>query len=107
TYSGAKIALYWSKDHQAGEFKGNRHTIGGRKKSSFVNYEHILDASTAFYLTTDGLLDQAGGERGYGFGQMRFLQFIETHCDLPFAQQRKALIATLSQYQGTLPQRDD
>lgn len=60
-----------------------------------------------YYLVTDGFLDQAGGELGYGFGDTRFAQLLMQHAALPMAEQASALDQALETYRGDYPQRDD
>ena len=60
-----------------------------------------------YYLSTDGFLDQAGGELGYGFGDTRFAQLLLAHARLPMEQQASALNDVLETYRGDYPQRDD
>jgi serine phosphatase RsbU (regulator of sigma subunit) len=106
-YSGAKISLYWNNGKDGGEWKGGRYALGGKKSAEFVNHRQAVEPDTRFYIATDGLLDQAGGEFGYGFGNRRFTHFLQEHSSLPFAEQKKALVEEISKYQGSLPQRDD
>lgn len=60
-----------------------------------------------FYLVSDGFLDQAGGDDGFGFGDRRFTDMIARYAHLPLAAQIRAFRATLAEYQGTQAQRDD
>lgn len=106
-YSGAKISLYWNNGKDGGEWKGGRYALGGKKSADFVNHRKAVEPDMRFYIATDGLLDQAGGEFGYGFGKRRFTHFLQAHSSLPFAEQKKALVEEISKYQGSLPQRDD
>jgi serine phosphatase RsbU (regulator of sigma subunit) len=106
-FAGAKISLYWCDGSEVGEIKGGRHSIGGKRTPSFQNQTLELDARKTFYLTTDGLLDQAGGTRGFGFGQERFTALMRRHAALPVADQQQAFDAELEDYRGSLPQRDD
>jgi serine phosphatase RsbU (regulator of sigma subunit) len=107
TFAGAKVSLYWSDGEQVGEVKGDRHAIGGKRRPTFVNKTTPMDPKTTFYLTTDGMLDQAGGPKGYSFGHARFAALMQRHAKLPFAQQKDAFAEELAEYQGTLAQRDD
>lgn len=107
TFSGAKNSLYYCADSQVNEVKGSRYAIGGKRANHFVNQEVKAVSGVTFYFSTDGLLDQAGGNRGYGFGSRRFTQFLRDNCHLPFSEQRKVLLEELRKYQGSLPRRDD
>lgn len=106
-YAGAKISLYWSDGREVGEMKGGRRAIGDRRQGSYVDSEISLQPGVNYYLVTDGFLDQAGGELGYGFGDTRFAQLLKEHAALPMAAQASALDQALEAYRGDYPQRDD
>jgi serine phosphatase RsbU (regulator of sigma subunit) len=89
------------------EVRGGRRAIGHKRAPAFANATLPLDPRVTFYLTTDGLPDQAGGEKGYGFGHDRLAILLTRVSGLPFAEQRVAFEAALAEYQGGLPQRDD
>ncbi|AWB32698.1 biofilm regulation protein phosphatase SiaA [Orrella marina] len=106
-YAGAKIGLYWSDGQEVGEIKGGRRAIGDRRQGVYVDTEIRLRPGVTYYLVTDGFLDQAGGDRGYGFGNSRFAQLLLQHARLPMEQQASKLDQALEAYRGNYPQRDD
>ncbi|MDD2884445.1 MAG: biofilm regulation protein phosphatase SiaA [Dechloromonas sp.] len=106
-YAGAKITLYWSDGQTVGEIKGGRRALGDRRPGEYVDSELTLRPGVTYYLATDGFLDQAGGELGYGFGNTRFAQVLLQQACLPMAEQAVAFDQVLAAYQGTYPQRDD
>lgn len=106
-YAGAKIGLYWSDGLAVGEIKGGRRALGDRRPGDYANCEIVLRPGVTYYLATDGFLDQAGGDLGYGFGDTRFAELLLQHARLPMAEQAQALDQALAAYQGTYPQRDD
>jgi serine phosphatase RsbU (regulator of sigma subunit) len=106
-FAGAKTALYYSDGDSVGELAGSRRAIGDRRPGSFSNARVALEPTRTFYMTTDGFLDQAGGERGYSFGNSRFSDMIRKHARLPLAEQGEVFNATLAAYQGDHAQRDD
>lgn len=106
-FAGAKVSLYWCDGDEVGEAKGDRHAIGGKRTPTFSNRVLPLQPTTTFYLTTDGLLDQAGGPKGYSFGHTRFAELLRRQSGRALAEQRAAFDAELAQYQGELSQRDD
>ncbi|WP_217477771.1 biofilm regulation protein phosphatase SiaA [Stutzerimonas stutzeri] len=106
-YAGAKIALYYSDGEHLDELPAGRRAVGDRRVGEYHNAEVELKPGRTFYLATDGFLDQAGGELGYGFGNSRFAEMILRHARLPLAEQGAAFSATLAEYQGDYPQRDD
>ncbi|MAX90285.1 MAG: histidine kinase [Pseudomonas sp.] len=106
-YAGAKVALYYSDGESLEELPAGRRAIGDRRVGEYGNAEVGLKPGRTFYLATDGFLDQAGGELGYGFGNSRFADMILRHARLPMNEQGAAFKATLDEYQGDYPQRDD
>jgi serine phosphatase RsbU (regulator of sigma subunit) len=105
-FAGAKTSLYWCDGEAVGELKGDRSALGGRRRVLFSNQSAPLDGR-AFYLTTDGVLDQSGGALGYSFGNERFAAMLRRHAREPFAAQRAAFERELAEYRDGLPQRDD
>lgn len=106
-FAGAKISLYWSDGVMVEEVKGNRRALGDRRIGTYFDQDLTLQADRTYYLTTDGFLDQAGGEHGFGFGKGRFAAMLRQHARLGLAEQGAAIAETLAQYQGERPQRDD
>ena len=107
TFSGAKIALYYSDGEQVEHLDGARRALGDRRIGEYTNSVVALESGRTFYLSTDGFLDQAGGERGFGFGNSRFADMLREHARLPLDEQSAAFSETLARYQGQYPQRDD
>jgi serine phosphatase RsbU (regulator of sigma subunit) len=107
TFAGAKIALYWCDGAEVSSIRGSRRAAGDRRPGEYHNESTELLASRTFYLTTDGFLDQAGGEKGYGFGNARFAEMLRQHANRPLDEQSIAFASTLAAYQGDRPQRDD
>ncbi|HEC53516.1 hypothetical protein LCGC14_0200540 [marine sediment metagenome] len=106
-FSGAKIALYHSDGNSVEHVAGARRALGDKRLGDYQNSEVSLETGRTFYLCTDGFLDQAGGEQGFGFGNSRFAEMLCQHAKLPLQQQSTAFSDTLAAYQGDYPQRDD
>ena len=106
-FAGAKIGLYWSDGQQIDEIKGARRALGDRRQGLYADVEVPFRSGAAYYLVTDGFLDQAGGEFGYGFGNTRLAQLLLEHAGLPMDVQARELDRALETYRGTCPQRDD
>ncbi|RZI44777.1 HAMP domain-containing protein [Herbaspirillum sp. HC18] len=107
TFAGARIALFWSDGAEIGSISGARRSIGDRRPGVYQNECVDLLPSRTFYLATDGFLDQAGGDKGFGFGNARFVAMLRQHADRPLDEQSGAFASTLEAYQGSHPQRDD
>lgn len=106
-FSGAKISLFASDGNAVREYKGARRAIGDKRQGDYQDVEIPMEAGWTYYLCTDGFLDQAGGEHGFGFGNSRFADLLRNHARRPLAEQADVFAATLAQYQGEQPQRDD
>jgi sigma-B regulation protein RsbU (phosphoserine phosphatase) len=92
TFAGAKIALYWCDGVNVGNISGGRRSLGDRRPGNYGN---------------ERFLDQAGGDKGFGFGNDRFTAMLKQHATRPLAEQSGAFATTLAAYQGSHPQRDD
>ncbi|MES2184208.1 MAG: biofilm regulation protein phosphatase SiaA [Pseudomonadota bacterium] len=106
-FAGAKIALYYSDGSTVDEVAGARRAIGEKRVGSYANTRVPLQGGRTFYMTTDGFLDQAGGDLGYGFGSRRFADMVLQHASMPLAAQGQAFSDALAAYQGSHAQRDD
>lgn len=106
-FAGARTSLYWCDGERVGEIKGDKRAVGDKRDSPFSIHAAPLNGGVSFYLTTDGLLDQAGGDKGLSFGNSRFMALLLRQAHRPMAEQREAFAQELAAYQGELPQRDD
>lgn len=106
-YAGARIPLYTSDGQEVQEYRGDKRALCDRRVGKYHNIDLPLCTNTTYYLTTDGFLDQAGGEQGFGFGSSRFRRMLQANANLPLAQQAHGFKAALAAYQGSQPQRDD
>jgi phosphoserine phosphatase RsbU/P len=108
-YAGAGIDLFAHGPRGPVRVKAGRGGIGSRRRSAKgrVSAAEIPLAGTTFFMTTDGLLDLAGGPRGFGFGSSRFADTAASMARLAPAEQRARMEAAIDQWRGKLPQRDD
>ncbi|MEJ2894658.1 biofilm regulation protein phosphatase SiaA [Bordetella avium] len=106
-YVGAKISLYASNGDEAREVPGARRALCDKRQGEYENIVLPLESGWTYYLATDGFLDQAGGEFGFGFGNTRFASMLKRHARRPMHEQAQAFAQALAEYQGGLPQRDD
>lgn len=106
-YAGARISLYRSDGNRVETVKGGRRALGDRRVGQYQDTELPLDYASTYYLVTDGYLDQAGGEAGYGLGQTQFKALILAHARRPMPDQAAALERALEDYRGEYEQRDD
>lgn len=110
TFAGANSPLYVMNGEGVEIVKGDRCGLGYvRSPRDFEFTEHDIEAGRGmrFYLASDGLVDQVGGERGFPFGRSRFVEFIERERTSPIAAQGIDLAGELRRYQGAEKRRDD
>lgn len=107
TFAGAHLDLYRCAGGVCERIRGDRRSLGERRRSAYENHVIPADAGATYYLTTDGFLDQAGGAHGYGFGTRRFAAMLATLAAQPLHVQAEDLRRELREHQGTRAQRDD
>ena len=109
-FAGAETPLFYIEDEELKTIKGNRHSIGYKKSDvSYEFKEHIINVKEGmkFYLTTDGYLDQNGGEKGFPLGKRRFSEVIKENSNKSFTDQKEILLDSLNDYQGNENRNDD
>lgn len=109
-FAGAGMRLHMVRDGEWMEYKGDRQGLGYEKAVDNKEYtNHVIDlkGNENFYITTDGVLDQCGGEFSYCFGRSRFKDIFMNNQHLPLMKQYELLEETLRVYQGDEDQRDD
>jgi len=109
-FSGAETPLFIIQNDEVKIIKGNRHSIGYKKSQADYEFtDHVIDISqpTQLYLTTDGYLDQNGGEKSFPFGKKRFSKLILENANESFADQQEMLLYELQNYQKDNERNDD
>jgi len=110
-FSGAETPLfYFDKEAGLKMIKGDRHGIGYCKSDpNFVFTEHELEIGNldSLFITTDGYLDQNGGEKEFPFGKKRFQEILKENNSKTMNEQKEILINELSQWQQNHERNDD
>ena len=109
-YAGAQTPLFIVKDGIIHTIKGDRHSIGYKKSRNDYEFkEHTIEIQEGMqlYMTTDGYLDQNGGEKGFPFGKKQFQALIDEYKHESMADQQEAFLYTLDLYQGSYERNDD
>ena len=110
TYAGANIPLFYMKEGVMKQIKADRHSIGYKSSDpDFEFHDHILDfdAGIQFYVTSDGYIDQNGGEKGFPMGKKRMTKLLEMHHEKSMKEQETILMESLLSYQGEEDRNDD
>jgi PAS domain S-box-containing protein len=109
-FAGAHFSLWRAQDGSIEEIKGDRAGVGYRRIPADVDFRETtlnLADGAAYYMTTDGLIEQIGGETRRSFGRRRFTDAIAQHQEHSMTAQRDALLASLARHQGHEQRRDD
>lgn len=109
-FAGARVDLHYVVGGEVQTIGGRRKSIGYRRSDRQLRWENhpvAIAGDSHFYLTSDGILDQSGGEKGWSFGRHRFERLICSIAGLPAKMQHERMRDELVRYQGDYPQRDD
>jgi len=126
-FAGARIPLLIVADGDVTEFRGDRRSLGYRPtatgatafgatgiepagygaESPFTNQSIALRPGQTFLMSTDGLVDQNGGERGRSFGRIRLRELLSQGSHGPLDRLKTDLERSLDRFQSGREQRDD
>lgn len=110
-YAGARIPLWIQPPGQPIEVvNASKVSIGYAKSSGILGItEHELEVpeGTRLFLTSDGILDQPGGDKGFGLGQRRLQEALCKWEKDPLDGMANNLQHLIKNYSGSRAQRDD
>lgn len=112
-FAGARSPLLRIPPPQAGAaeyLRGDRHGVGYRSTphdTRWQNHHGPCLPGERFYLVSDGVIDQIGGEKRIAFGKKRLAQCLQETRHLDMEAQEKGFSETFSIYQGPEAARDD
>ncbi|MGB5964137.1 MAG: transporter substrate-binding domain-containing protein [Sulfurimonadaceae bacterium] len=109
-YSGANIPLFYTKDKKIKTIKADRHSIGYKTSDpnyTFTDHQLDFDETIQFYITSDGYIDQNGGEKGFPMGKKRFIKLLEEHTDQPMKEQQIILEKAFKVWRKNEERNDD
>jgi ABC-type nitrate/sulfonate/bicarbonate transport system substrate-binding protein/serine phosphatase RsbU (regulator of sigma subunit) len=109
-FSGASTTLRYIENGELKYLKGDRGSVGykNRGRGLFFSQQSLkVDGTLSIYISTDGFIDQNGGEKGFPFGKKRLDNLILKNHLKPFIQQREIFLQELNSYQGDFERQDD
>jgi len=109
-YAGAKIPLYKKDENDITFFKADTKGIGYKNTNDdfkFTNIEITFKDEDIFYITTDGYIDQNGGEKDLPYGKNRLRQLILRNEENSLEIQKSIFENNLNNYMNGETQRDD
>lgn len=110
-FAGARLALWVVEpDGAVAVVKGDRQSAGYRRipdDAAYANNELPARVGQRFVLSSDGIFDQNGGERGFAFAQSGLMRVLAGFAGRPLAELPEELARRLNEWRGDSPQRDD
>ncbi|MEY3220624.1 MAG: hypothetical protein RIT27_1981 [Pseudomonadota bacterium] len=109
-FAGARLSLLYLHNEQVKTIKGDKHSLG--YKHSNPNFEftthHIrVEEKIGYYLVTDGILDELGGEKRLPFGLSRLKRILLENSQKSFDEQAHILLKKFHEYKGKHDRQDD
>ena len=107
-FAGAKSNLYQKMGEDVREMREDRVSLGYDSKQHPIPFnvvETSLDEESSFYLFSDGITDQIGGEKKLMYGKKRLLRQIQSSVSV--AETIEGIMKDLSSYQADNKRRDD
>lgn len=108
-FSGAKRPLIYTLNGEINVIKGDKYSIGGNQNKTDINFiTHYIkiEKGMNIYLTTDGFVDQIGGN-GKKFGSKRLRTLFLENSDKSMNEQSFILDDEFYSHIGNEEQRDD
>jgi len=111
TYAGARFDLWHGLPGEAIEtLRGDKSGIGYihiDPDQRFTAHELPVRPGERFYMSSDGMIDQIGGERRRALGKRRIREFLAETSRETMTEQRRHLLDAFADYQGNENRRDD
>ena len=113
-FCGAETPLFYiTKEGEFHTIKGNRYSVG--YKTCDMDYEYkesIIEVEDGmkFFCTTDGYLDQNGGEKDFPFGKRRFGNLIKENYKKPMSELKNIFLSAIMEWKNAIQnneQNDD
>jgi serine phosphatase RsbU (regulator of sigma subunit) len=90
------------------ELKGDKQPVGyAHKKKSFTNQTLQLEKGDTIYLSTDGYIDQFGGDKGKKLKAKIFKEKLLKIQNNTLPEQHEMIVSVFDQWKGELEQVDD
>lgn len=109
-FSGARISLFTIQGDSITEIKGDHYSVGYKSSNTSITYKnHSIKAEqgTNFYMATDGLKGQIGGESHMPFGKTRLMALLQSAQKLPLKEQKEVINKCFEGYCSDEIRRDD
>ncbi len=109
-YAGANRPLWLIRNGDLIDYRPDKLSIAGdqlEEDRRFTRHDIALATGDCIYLSTDGYVDQFGGERGKKFMAKRFQALLKEIHPYPMEEQHTRLDNAFNTWKGNLEQVDD
>ena len=112
-YAGALRPMYLYSNKEFVELKGDKIPITSNltgttsTNNTYTNYEYPFNPGDQFYIFSDGIIDQFGGDDGKKYLTKRFKALLDTIKDRPMSEQKELIKKDHDEWRGHYDQVDD
>ena len=107
-FSGANRPIWLIRNGELTEFKGDRQHVGYTKnKVPFTEVDINVEKGDCFYIFSDGIIDQFGGEKNKRFMSKNLRKLLLKISSLEMDQQSEIITQTINNWKGSNHQTDD
>ena len=109
-FAGAKQPIFYIKNNKLETIQGDKQSLGYKKSKvdfTFTTHTVKIEDGMSFYLTTDGFIDQLGGEKRFPFGKKRLKKLLMECYQEPIEEQSEKLLEAFKEYKGDNDRQDD
>lgn len=97
-----------NKEHHIHKIKGGRFSIGSDHDSfEVVEHQFNYNEGDTIYLSSDGLTDQFGGDKGKKFNTKRLIELLKKMNMVPISNQQRVINSVFEEWKGDNEQVDD
>ena len=109
-FAGAQTSLYYvDENSDLKTIKGDHYSVGYKNCDSNYEYKDTIISTKEgmkFFCTTDGYLDQNGGEKDFPFGKKRFENIIKSNHHKPMKELHSIFNEQIYKYEAMIPNND-
>ena len=111
-YAGALRPMYLFQNGELVELKGDKIPItsnitGTSTNNNYTNHERTFNAGDQFYIFSDGIIDQFGGDDGRKYLTKRFKDLLSSIKNLTMSEQKELIKKSHDEWRGKYDQVDD
>jgi len=108
-FASAYQVIMLLRDGKVIEYKGDRQSIGYKAGKEFIYTDYTIEVqkNDIFFLSTDGLYNQNGGEKGFPMGRERIRNILLENKDRALITMKDLILYELEKYQGKNERSDD